>query len=120
MLTGILIVDDNTTVRSTLRTLLEWHSFQICGEAKNGQEAVEKVKHLKPQLVLLDINMPQMNGISAAVEIRRLSPETKIVFLTVHDSPRFKVATHLFGHAFVSKAAAGRELIPTLDRLIAN
>jgi two-component system, NarL family, response regulator NreC len=117
---GILIVDDNTAVRTTLRTLLEWHSFQICGEARNGQEAVEKVKHLKPQLVLLDINMPEMNGITAAVEIRRVSPETKIVFLTVHDSQNFKAASRPFGHAFVSKAAAGTELIPALDRLISN
>jgi CheY-like chemotaxis protein len=57
--------------------------MHVCGEAKDGKKAVEKVKTLNPDLVLLDINMPVMNGIQAAFEIRRISPGTKILFLTV-------------------------------------
>jgi YesN/AraC family two-component response regulator len=65
----ILIVDDHTAARITIRELLDWHSFQVCGDAKDGKEAIEKVIELKPDIVLLDINMPGMSGISASAEI---------------------------------------------------
>jgi YesN/AraC family two-component response regulator len=113
----ILIVDDNHTARITLRELLDWHSFQVCGDAQNGKEAIEKVMELKPEIVLMDINMPVMNGIAAATEIRRIAPSTKIVFLTVHDSPQFKIGMKPWVHGFVSKSEAGKELIPALERV---
>jgi YesN/AraC family two-component response regulator len=113
----ILIVDDHRAARTTLRELLDWHSFQVCGDAQNGKEAVERVIELKPDIVLLDINMPVMNGIAAAQEIRRIAPGTKIVFLTVHDTPVFKAGMKLWGHGFIPKSAAGRDLIPTLERV---
>jgi DNA-binding NarL/FixJ family response regulator len=96
---------------------LDWHSFQGCGDAQNGKEAIEKVIELKPDIVLLDINMPVMSGITAATEIRRLAPSTKIVFLTVHDGPGFRAGTNPWAHGFVSKSEAGKELIPTLERV---
>ena len=80
----ILIVDDNSIARTTIRGLLDWHSFQVCGEAQDGRDAITKVTELRPDIVILDINMPGMNGINAAYEIRRISPSTKIVFLTIH------------------------------------
>jgi YesN/AraC family two-component response regulator len=52
---------------------LDWHSSQVCGDAQNGKEAIEKVMELKPEIVLMDINMPVMNGVVAAQEIRRIS-----------------------------------------------
>ena len=113
----ILIVDDHPAARTALRELLNWHRFQVCGDAQNGQEAIEKVLELKPELVLMDINMPVMNGIAAAAEIRRIAPFTKIIFLTVHEGPGFKAGTKPWAHGFVSKAEAGRELIPTLERV---
>jgi YesN/AraC family two-component response regulator len=113
----ILIVDDHQAARTTLRELLDWHSFQVCGDAKDGKEAVEKVVELKPEIVLMDINMPVLNGIATAQEIRRIAPSTKIVFLTVHDTPVFKAGMKLWGHGFVSKSAAGTDLIPTLERI---
>lgn len=82
-MSGILIVDDYALARTTIRGLLGWHEMHVCGEAQNGKEAIEKVKALNPDLVLLDINMPLMNGLQAAHEIRRISPRTKILFLTV-------------------------------------
>ena len=100
-----------------IRELLDWHSFQVCGDAKDGKEAIEKVVELKPDIVLLDISLPGMGGVNAAGEIRRISPATKIVFLTVHDEPSTLLATRLWGHAFVPKSAVGTELIPTLNRL---
>lgn len=98
--------------------LLDWHSLEVCGEARNGKEAVEQVQKLKPEIVILDINMPEMNGIQAAYEIRNIAPSTKIVFFTVHDSTEVVSAMRVFADAFVSKSAAETELIPALNRLI--
>src|SRR3984893_2640937 len=115
----ILVVDDYQVARKTIRSLLNWHSMHVCGEAENGRQAVEKVKELNPDLVLLDINMPVMNGVQAAYEIRRIAPSTKIIFFTIHDSPETIAAARLIGvDAFVPKAAAGTQLIPEVKRLL--
>jgi two-component system nitrate/nitrite response regulator NarL len=115
----ILIVDDHPVMLRAIRTFLlaQLQSFQICEEARNGKEAVEQVERLKPDIVLLDINMPVMDGFNAAAEIRRVSPETKIVFLSIFDSPGIMEIARLWSDAFVSKFLAGDELIPTLFRL---
>ena len=113
----ILIVDDHLAARNTIRSLLDWHGYQVCGEAKDGKEAIEQVVELKPDLVLLDINMPEMNGVQAALEIRRFTPETKIVFFTIHESPVLINSLRSFAHGFVSKSSAGTELIPVISRL---
>lgn len=118
MPSGVLIVDDHKAARTAVRSLLDWHDLEVCGEAENGKQAVEKVKELDPDLVLLDINMPVMNGIQAAYEIRRIAPWTKILFFTVHDAPSFEAATRMLGHGFVSKANAGTELIPAAKRVL--
>jgi YesN/AraC family two-component response regulator len=120
----ILIVDDLLAARTTIRSLLDWHGFQVCGDAKDGKEAIEKVIELKPDIVLLDINMPEINGIKAAFEINRISPATKIVFLTVllpaHNNLAAMQGTRMCAHGFVAKSAAGTDLIPTLNRLANN
>jgi DNA-binding NarL/FixJ family response regulator len=116
----ILIVDDHHAVRTTLRELLDWHSFQVCGDAKDGKEAIEKVIELNPDIVLLDINMPVMNGMQAALEIRKVSPRTKILFLTVVGGNEAAVGARLLADGYVSKSAAGTELIPALERLVQN
>jgi two-component system response regulator DegU len=115
----ILIVDDHAIVRKAIQSILvlHSHSFQVCGEAKDGKEAIEKVIELKPDIILLDINMPVMDGVEAAQEIRRVSPETKIVVLTMFDTPSVMQAARMWSDAFVSKSFAGTELIPTLNRL---
>jgi DNA-binding NarL/FixJ family response regulator len=112
----ILLVDDSHIARIAIRTLL--HSFQICGEARDGKEGVGKVIALKPDIVLLDINMPVMDGIQAAQEIRRVAPATKIVFLTLYDTPPVRERARKWAHGFVAKSAAADELIPLLNRLV--
>lgn len=97
-----------------------WYCFQVCGEARCGKEAVAKVRELEPDIVLLDINMPDMNGIKAAYEIVRVSPRTKIVFLSVHDTPGTMKAACMWADGFGAKSAAGIELIPTLCRVAGN
>jgi DNA-binding NarL/FixJ family response regulator len=113
----ILIADDNVAARITIRELLRWHSFDVCGEAQDGDIAIEKTVRLRPDIVVLDINMPRMNGVDAAHEIRRLRPKTKIVFLTIHDTPVVAAALRQWAHGFVCKADAGITLVPTLNRL---
>jgi DNA-binding NarL/FixJ family response regulator len=114
----ILLVDDYQGIRTAIRSLLTSHSMEVCGEAEDGEKAVEKVRELKPDIVLLDINMPRMNGIAAAYEIHRIAPSAKILFLTIHDSPEAVAAARLVGAAgLVPKAAAGTELIPAVNRL---
>lgn len=84
----ILIADDNEVVRLGVRALLTpKRDWEICGDAGNGREAITKVWELSPDLVILDLSMPVMNGFEAARVIRRLAPSTKIVFLSVHDVP---------------------------------
>jgi len=113
----ILIVDDHLIARTSIRELLDGHPFRICGEARDGKEAIEKVIELKPDIIVLDINMPVMDGIAAAHEIRLISPETRIIFLTIHDVSAFRTATERLSDAFVSKHKAATELIPVLNRL---
>ena len=113
----ILIVDDNSVVRTTIRSFLNWHSLRVCGEAADGKDAIQKGRELKPDIVLLDINMPGMNGVKTANEIRRVSPRTKIVFLTVHNTPGTVNAARMWVDGFVPKSTAGTVLIPTLSRI---
>jgi DNA-binding NarL/FixJ family response regulator len=115
--TRILVVDDHLIARTSIRRLLDGHPFHICGEARDGKEAIEKVIELKPDIVLLDINMPVMDGITAAHEIRLISPDAKIIFVTSHDVPAFRDATQMLSDGFVSKIKADVELIPALNRL---
>jgi DNA-binding NarL/FixJ family response regulator len=82
----ILIVDDNEIVRASIRTCIEKNTdWQVCGEAENGQLAIEGVRNLRPEVVILDWQMPVMNGLDAAREIARIAPETILLMLTLHD-----------------------------------
>jgi DNA-binding NarL/FixJ family response regulator len=81
----ILVADDNAAVRYYLRSVLEQHdSWRVCEEASNGHEAVERFRYLKPDLILLDFQMPEMNGLDAARIISKLSPETPILMVTLY------------------------------------
>jgi two-component system response regulator NreC len=83
----ILIVDDNKLIRGLLRSWLEKDAeWEICGEAENGKLAVESVAELGPDVVILDLQMPVMNGLEAAREISRIAPHTAMIMFTVHSS----------------------------------
>lgn len=113
----ILIADDNEVVRLGVRALLATKSdWEICGDAANGREAVSKVWELSPDLIILDLSMPVMNGFEAATEIRRIAPFVKIVFLSIHDVPA--TAREVGADAFVSKTSSAGELTATIERVI--
>ena len=83
-MSGILIVDDNESMRHLLRTFVESKTkFPVCGSAANGMEAIEKAQQLHPDLVLLDLSMPILNGAEAAVVLKGMMPETKIILFTM-------------------------------------
>jgi DNA-binding NarL/FixJ family response regulator len=115
---GVLIVDDHKVTRTTVRSLLKYHSLPVCGEAENGKEAIDQVKELNPDVVLLDIEMPVMNGIQAAYEIRQIAPSTKILFFTIHRNDAVCSARVLGAEGFVAKPDAATELVPALERLL--
>src|SRR5215472_3723272 len=82
----ILIADDHELVRQGLRTLLASRpAWEVCGEAADGREAVEKASQLKPDIILLDVSMPRLNGLEAAALIRRKSPGSEILIVSQHD-----------------------------------
>jgi signal transduction histidine kinase/ActR/RegA family two-component response regulator len=109
----ILIADDHEMLRHGVRNTLQTQSdLEVCGEAADGQDAIEKVKALHPDLVILDINMPVLNGLAAVRQILRLSPKTKILIFSVHDSDQTKREIHAAGaHGFISKGKDAQDLI---------
>lgn len=112
----ILIVDDHDGIRRRLRSLLEKAGFQVCGEAINGKEAVEKSKELVPDLVLLDLSMPVMTGFEALPLIAELST-TKILVLAVEESDAVKrEALRLGAHGYVGKSSLPDGLLAELRR----
>ena len=81
----ILVADDNPAIRRCLRGLLDHHDdWEVCDEASNGKEAVERFQEAKPDLIVIDFQMPEMNGLDAARRIVDLSPKTPILMVTIH------------------------------------
>lgn len=118
----ILIVDDHDVVRQGLRSLLTARpDWEICGEAAAGEEAVQSVANLKPDVVILDITMPGMSGLEAASRIIALGTGTRILIFTMHESPRMAIDVREAGaHGFVQKSQAARDLILAVERLLAG
>ena len=113
----ILIVDDHEVARMGVRMLLSNSgSFEVCGEAKNGMEAIRMVPALSPHVVILDLSMPGMNGFETAAKLRVMAPSVKIIFFSVHDIPA--TARLVGADAFVSKSSAPQELVHTVNRVL--
>jgi len=111
----ILIADDHEVVRRGVRTVLEGQTgWVVCGEASTGREAVAKALDLRPDIVILDISMPELNGLEATRQIRRAVP-AKILILSVHESEQLVTEVLEAGaHGYVVKADAGRTLVEAI------
>ena len=118
----ILIADDHEVVRRGIRAMLEGHpGWQVIGEAKDGREAVERVRELKPDLVLLDIGMPNLNGIEAARQILANCPVTNILMLTMHHSQQIvREVLGVGARGFLLKSDAGRDLVAAVEAVQHN
>jgi DNA-binding NarL/FixJ family response regulator len=113
----ILLADDHTIVREGLSKLLEGEPhFRIVGEAKDGREAVSKVEQLKPDVVLMDISMPLMDGIEATRQIKRISRQTKVIILSMHSHDRFiGELLSLGASGYLVKDSTGADIIKSID-----
>ena len=116
----IIIVDDHELMRRGVKSLITDNGLgEVCGEAENGEDAVAKVQELKPDLVILDVSMPVMNGLEAARHIRRLAPSVKILILTMHDSTQIALAAQEAGaNALLVKSDAATKLVGTVRSLL--
>jgi DNA-binding NarL/FixJ family response regulator len=117
----ILLVDDHEIVREGIRTLITRSrpDWEICGEAQDGEEALEAVRTLKPDVVILDITMPKMSGLEAAPRIARLGLGCRVLMFTMHDSDRLSSEVRQAqAQGLVLKSQAARDLIRAVDRLL--
>jgi DNA-binding NarL/FixJ family response regulator len=116
----ILLADDHEIVRHGLRRLLETQAgWEICGEAGSGPEAVEKARHLKPDVAVLDYSMPGLNGAEAARQILAHAPQTEILILTMHDSEQLlREVLGLGVRGYVLKSDAMSEMVAAVRSLV--
>jgi DNA-binding NarL/FixJ family response regulator len=116
-----VIADDQPFMRKAVRRILESHKdWEVCGEAADGQEAVEKVKVLAPDFVVMDLVMPRLGGIDAARQICEESPEVKVLILTLHSLPDLVEAARDAGaKAFILKSDSHRQLVSAIEQLVA-
>jgi DNA-binding NarL/FixJ family response regulator len=119
MVARILIADDQEMILKALRSLLESKSnFKVCGTALNGSEAVIKARELRPDVVILDLAMPVMNGLEAAREIARIQPATPVLLYTMSDLPQVRLEAASAGiREVVGKSAAPHVLLDAVERV---
>lgn len=112
----LLIVDDHVLIREGIRSLLENQpDIDIIGEATNGSEAIQQTLSLRPDIVLMDITMPEMGGIEATVKVKEMVPETKVLILTVHEEDRYLSEILKAGASgYFTKGGSSNELISAL------
>jgi len=115
----ILIADDHEVARRGIRSLLESHAgWEVCAEAKDGRDAVELATRTKPDLILLDIGMPNLNGLEAARQILATNPNVAILILTMHDSDHvIREVLRAGARGFLLKSDAGRDLLAAVEAL---
>ena len=108
----VVLADDHVLVRQALKSILEREGFQVLAEASDGQEALRHVRSLQPEILVVDITMPVLNGLDAARELARSSPKTKIILLTQHDEEQYlSDALELGVKGYVLKSQAASDLI---------
>lgn len=118
---NILVADDHESFRRTLRRLIDSHAgWSVCGEAADGVEAVERARELRPDIVLMDMSMPRMDGAEATRKIREHAPGTRVVIVSQNDPNMMrKVASASGAHGFVSKTNLTKDLVPEVARILA-
>ncbi len=113
----VLVVDDHEVVRRGVRSLIQSHSnYDVCGEAVDGQDAVEKAQALNPDVIVMDVSMPRLNGLEATHLIRATLPDSEILILSQHDSPEMvRQAFKAGARGYVVKSSIARDLLAALE-----
>jgi len=115
----VLIADDHEVARRGIRALIETQpEWEVAGEAVTGRQALEETKRLQPDLVIMDITMPEMNGLEATRQIRKATPQTEVLVLSVHDSELLiREVLEAGARGYLLKSDAGRDLITAVEML---
>jgi two-component system response regulator NreC len=114
----VLLADDHALIRQGLRALLEKHGFQIVAEASDGQEALRSVMEANPDVAIVDISMPLLNGVDTARELKKSSPKTKVILLTQHDEEQYVTESLRAGvRGYVLKSQAGSDLVHAIQEV---
>ena len=117
--TRVVIADDHEIVRQGLKNLLEAEDCEVCAEYSTGREAVEGVTELKPDVAVIDISMPDLNGVEATQQISKQVPETKVVVLTMHDSEELaRKVLEAGARGYVLKSDAVRDLAAAVKSVV--
>lgn len=118
----ILVADDHEVVRHGLKALLEGQSgWQVCAEASDGREVLQKAAELRPDVIVMDIAMPNLNGLEATRQLLKANPKSKVLILTLHDSDQLIREVLAAGAAgFLLKTDAARDLVSAVDALRQN
>jgi DNA-binding NarL/FixJ family response regulator len=118
----IVIAEDHTILREGLKSLLSSHAeFEIVGEAEDGREAIRRVEERKPDLILTDLSMPRMNGMEAIREIKRESPKTRILVLTVHRAEEYILSAFKAGaDGYLLKDSTHAELVMAVRNVLSG
>src|SRR5438552_2512540 len=116
----ILVADDHELVQRGVRALIDTRpEWEVCGEAATGREAVEQVKRLRPDVVILDVSMPQLNGLEATRQILRAVPQTEVLVLTIHESEQVEREVLAAGaHGYILKSDDGSDLLAAVESLL--
>lgn len=116
----ILIVDDNPHLREEIRTILrDYQEFEVGGEAGDGLEAIDSFEFFHPDLILMDLSMPRMDGLAATKQIKKKWPGTKILVFTIHNSPEYRTAVFNAGaDGYLHKNSSRVELIQSIRAVL--
>jgi DNA-binding NarL/FixJ family response regulator len=119
-MTKVMIVDDHAFIRRGVQTILHpFPEWEFCGEADNGNDAIRMAGELKPEIIIMDVSMPGLNGIEATRAIRKTQPEVKIVLLTLHESADLvRNAFRAGARGYLLKTDAEQELVRALTAVI--
>lgn len=116
----ILLADDHDEIRGRVRSYLEGADFEVCDEAVNGLDAIEKTRALLPDLIILNVSMPVMNGLDAIPEILKVAPRVKIIMFSVDEADELRrEALRRGAHGYVGKSSPA-ELIKEVNKLLGS
>ncbi len=112
----VLLVDDHEVVRRGVRSLLSQTKYEVCGEAVDGQDALDKARELKPDVIIMDVSMPRLNGLEATRQVRSYLPNCEVLILSQHESPEMvRQVVNVGARGFVAKRSIGKDLIAALE-----